>query len=406
MGKIISRGYWFNLRPHLLPVVVWLAVVACVVGLFSYRSKRFEVLGIAQGQVWQVAATCTGRLKSVSVGLFDEVKQGQTVAVINTLLEDEQALNAKLKGQLATISAEIDHLSAQLAPLQDKLLAEKADRENTRMEEERRFSTDVETARIRILNLRAGIASDSITLENLAMEVKIVEDLLKEDAVAPYELQKTRVQYNSLAKKLEENKQSLAQASEDLKQALERQQKYHKFQPYNPSIETALDTIRKEIKVQEQNMEGVTAQLDAMKARESVELKAPFDGVVVPIVARTNEAIALRPGEKIVRRPGEVVNAGDPVVAIAQAQPTEVIAYATERTLGRVREKMPVELVKDRTPAQIARSEVVSVGPTVELMPQRLWRNPNVPQWGRPIRIKIPSGLQLLPGEVVGIREM
>jgi multidrug resistance efflux pump len=396
----------FNLRPHLLPIGVWLAVVMCVVGLFSYRSKRFEVLGIAQGQVWQVAATCTGRLKSVSVGLFDEVKQGQTVAVINTVLEDEQALNAKLKGQLATISAEIDHLSAQLVPLQDKLLAEKTDRENTRMEEERRFSTDVENARIRILNLRAGIASDSITLEDLAMEVKIVEDLLKKGAVAPYELQKTRVQYNSLAKKLEENKQSLAQASEDLKQALERQQKYHKFQPYNPSIETALDTIRKEIKVQEQNMEGVTAQLDALKARESVELKAPFDGVVVPIVARTNEAIALRPGERIVRRPGEVVNAGDTVVAIAQAQPTEIIAYATERTLGRVREKMPVELVKDRTPAQIARSEVVSVGPTVELMPQRLWRNSNVPQWGRPVRIKIPSGLQLLPGEVVGVREI
>ncbi len=406
MGKIVSRIYWFNLRPHLLPVGVWLAVVACVVGLFSYRSKRFEVLGIAQGQVWQVAATCTGRLKSVSVGLFDEVKQGQTVAVINTLLEDEQTLNAELKGQLATISAEIDHLAAQLAPMQDTLLAEKADRENTRMEEERRFSTDVENARIRILDLRAVIASDSIILKDLAMEVKIVEDLLKKDAVAPYELQKARVQYNSLAKKLEESKQSLAQASEDLKQALERQQGYHKFQPYNPSIESALDTIRKEIKVQEQMIEAVTAQLEALKARESVELKAPFDGVVVPIVARTNEAIALRPGEKIVRRPGEVVNAGDPVVAIAQAQPTEIIAYTTERTLGRVREKMPVELVKDRTPAQIARSEVVSVGPTVELMPQRLWRNPNVPQWGRPVRVKIPPGLQLLPGEIVGIREM
>lgn len=406
MRKISSGCFSFNFRLHLLPVVVWLAVVGCVIGLFSYRSKRFEVLGIAQGQVWHVAATCTGRLKSVPVGLFDEVKQGQTVAVINTLLEDEQTLYAELNGQLATISAEIDHLTAQLVPMQDTLLAEKADRENTRMEEERRFSADVENARIRVLDLRAIIASDGITLEDLAMEVKIVGDLLKKGAVAPYELQKARVQYDSLAKKLEENKQSLAQAGEDLKHALERQQNYHKFQPYNPSIETALDAIRKEIKVQEQMVEAVTAQLEALKASESVELKAPFDGVVVPIVARTNEALALRPGEGIVRRTGEVVNAGDPVVAIAQAQPTEIIAYTTEKTLGRIREKMPVELVKDRTPAQIARSEVVSVCPTVELMPQRLWRNPNVPQWGRPVRIKIPSGLQLLPGEVVGIREI
>jgi len=185
-----------------------------------------------------------------------------------------------------------------------------------------------------------------------------------------------------------------------------RQDEYRKFQPYNPSVESALDVIRKEMKVQEQMMEGVIAQLEALKARESVELKAPFDGVVVSIAVRTNEAIALRPGEKIVRRQGEVVTAGDPVVAIAEAQPAEVIAYTSERILGRVHEKMPVELVKDREKAQIARSEVVSVGPTVELVPQRLWRNPNVPQWGRPVRVKIPPGLQLLPGEVVGVREL
>ena len=406
MGKAIARGYRFNWRLHLLPFVVWLGVVACVAVLFAHRSSRFQVLGIAQGQVWQVAATCTGRLKSVPVQLFDEVKQGQTVAVINTLLEDEQTLEAELKGQLATVTAEIEHLAAQLIPTQDTLLADQSDRENTRMEEERRFSVGVENARIRILSLRGLIASDRVTLEDLAMEVKIAEDLLKKGAVAPYELQKAKVQYDSLAKKVEENERLLSQATEDLKQAVRRQDEYRKFQPYNPSVESALDVIRKEMKVQEQMMEGVIAQLEALKARESVELKAPFDGVVVSIAVRTNEAIALRPGEKIVRRPGEVVTAGDPVVAIAQAQPAEVIAYTSERILGRVREKMPVELIKDREPAQIARSEVVSVGPTVELVPQRLWRNPNVPQWGRPVRVKIPPGLQLLPGEVVGVREL
>lgn len=406
MGKISSGSYWFNLRLHLLPFVVWLGIVACVVGLFAHRSSRFQVLGIAQGQVWQVAATCTGRLKSVPVQLFDEVKQGQTVAVINTLLEDEQTLEAKLKTELATVTAEIEHLAAQLVPTQDTLLADQSDRESNRIADERRFSAGVENARIRILSLRGLIASDRITLEDLAMEVKIVEDLLKKGAVAPYELQKAKVQYDSLAKKVEENERLLGQATEDLKQAVRRQDEYRKFQPYNPSVESALDVIRKEMKVQEQMMEGVIAQLEALKARESVELKAPFDGVVVSIAVRTNEAIALRPGEKIVRRPGEVVTAGDPVMAVAEAQPAEVIAYTSERILGRVREKMPVELVKDREPAQIARSEVVSVGPTVELVPQRLWRNPNVPQWGRPVRVKIPPGLQLLPGEVVGVREL
>jgi len=38
------------------------------------------------------------------------------------------------------------------------------------------------------------------------------------------------------------------------------------------------------------------------------------------------------------------------------------------------------------------------------LMPERLWVNPNIPEWGRPILIKIPPGLELVPGELVGVR--
>jgi hypothetical protein len=58
--KIISpTSYLSRLRQHFLPILVWLCAVACVVVLFSRRSQRFEVLGIAQGQVRQIAANCT-----------------------------------------------------------------------------------------------------------------------------------------------------------------------------------------------------------------------------------------------------------------------------------------------------------------------------------------------------------
>jgi hypothetical protein len=65
---------------------------------------------------------------------------------------------------------------------------------------------------------------------------------------------------------------------------------------------------------------------------------------------------------------------------------------------------MEVELVKTSLPPQVAASKIVDIGPTVELIPQRLWRNPNVPQWGLPVLVEIPPGLKLVPGEVVGIR--
>ena len=405
MKMISPTSYLFRLRRHLLPIVVWLSAVACVVGLFTHRSRRFEIVGIARSQIRQIAVNCPARLKTVHVQLFDSVKKGQTVAVVNTVLDNEQP-RVELQAQLEPILAEIEHLAAQLVPTQDDLLAEKADRENTRLSDSRRFSVDVENARVQILNLRSQIASDRIILEDLAMEAKIVRDLLEQDAVAPYELEKTQVQYNALAKKIEENEHLLEQAKSDLEQNQQRWDEYARSHPFHPSVDDALEVIRKQIGVQERLMDGLLAQLEALKSREALELKAPIDGVVIPVQQRANEVRLLRPGEKILRRPGEVVVAGDPILAIAEARPSEIIAYVGDRQLGQVEEKMLVELIKDREPPQIATSQVTHVGPTMELMPERLWLNPNIPQWGRPVVIEVPEGLELIPGEMVGIRRL
>jgi multidrug resistance efflux pump len=391
---------------HVVPVAVWLAAIGGVVWLFYQRSHRFEMVGIAQGQVRQVAATCTARVKSVSVQLFDHVKAGQTVAVVDTLLDNEQALQAQLKSRLAEASAEMEHLTAQLVPTQDTLLAEESNREVNRDSAMRRFVVDVENARLRILELRAVITSDQITLDDLAMEVNLIEQLVKEDAVVPYELEKVKVQYNSLAKKVEENENLLEQTKVDLELAQQRLSEFSARQLQHPSVDSALEVIRKEIKVQEELMRGLLDQLEALRSRQIVELKAPIDGVVVPIPVRANEALLRRAGEKVLARPGEVVTAGEPIAAIAEPQAGEIIAYVAEQQSGQLRENTTVELINNSEPAQIARSQVSFVGPMVEMVPQRLWRNPNIPQWGRPIMIKVPPGLRLVPGQMVGVRSL
>ncbi len=405
MKMIILISYLSRLRRHILPILVWLCALAAVVGLFTRRSHRFEVVGIARSQVRQIAVNCPARLKTVHVQLFENVKKGQTLAVVNTVLDNEQP-RVELQAQLDPILAEIEHLAAQLVTTQEDMLAEKADRENTRLSDRRRFSIDVENARVQILSLRSQIASDRIILEDLAMEAKIVRDLLEQDAVAPYELEKTQVQYNSLAKKIEENEHLLEQAKSDLEQNQQRWDEYARSHPFHPSVDDALEVIRKQIGVQEHLMDGLLVQLEALKSREALELKAPIDGIVIPVQQRANEARLRRPGENILRRPGEVVDAGEPILVIAEAKPTEIIAYVGDRQLGQVEEKMLVELIKDREPPQIATSQITHVGPTMELMPERLWRNPNIPQWGRPVVIGVPEGLELVPGEIVGIRRL
>jgi len=387
MGKISSRSFSFSFRPHILPVTVWLAVVMCIVWLFSYRASRFEVLGIAQEQLHQIAANCPGRLRAVSVGLFDQVKQGQTLAVVDTVL-DNQILKGELQAKLNTISAETEHLSAQLVPTQETILGDNSDRQINHDTESRRLAVSVDDDRLRILGLKAQIASDRMTLENLAMEVKITADLLKNEAVAPYELERVKVQYNALAKKIEENQRQLEQAQSNLQQALKRQDEFAQYQPQYASVDSALEVIRKAMKVQERLMDEVSAQLDALKQREALELKAPFDGVV----------------SQVWHRPGETVLAGNPILTLSEVTAPNIVAYISERQAGRVREKMVVELVKNNEPKQIASSQVTYLSPTIEQLPVKLWRNPNTPQWGRPFLVKVPAGFKAIPGEVVSVR--
>ena len=383
MKKTSSRSSSFSFRPHILPVTVWLAVVMCIVWLFSYRASRFEVLGIAQEQLRQIAANCPGRLRAVSVGLFDQVKMGQTLAVVDTVLDNEN-LPEIVQAQLATISAETERLQAELVTTENRLSADAVNMDNNRIADQRRFNVDVENARLRILQLQLTIETDRLSLEGLELNSKIFVLQNRPDVSdsASYELKKLKLQYDTLAKRIQENERLLGQAKRDLEQAQQRSEEFAQRQPQHPSVENALEVIRKAIQVQEHRMQELTVQ------RSPLELKSPFNGVV----------------SLIQRRPGETVRAGDPILTVAEVNPTVVIAYANERQASQIQERMEVELVKKSERPQIARSQVASVSPTIEQLPARLWRNPNIPQWGRAVVVKSPPGLQLLPGEIVGVR--
>jgi len=381
-----SRGFS---RVHALPVLVWLAAVAFVVVLFYHRTQRFEILGFAQGQVRQISAPCDGRLKTVSVELFEKVSKGQILATLD---------GTQLNAQIATIFAEIQHLMSQLVPTQETMLADAGNLENDMVAAQRLFSVDVENAKLRILELNTVIETDRVMLEDLELEVKIAQELLDKDAIAPYQLQKAQAAYDALEKKTQTNQQLLTETQNDLEQAQRRRDEFAERQPFHPLIDSTLEPIHKQIAIQEKLIDELLVQ------RNALTIRSPIDGVVVQIQATANQAALRRPGEGILRRPGEVVLAGDPILIIAETEPKDIVTYASAVQLSRIQEGKPVELVKNTEPAQIAHSQVCYVGPVVEQLPIRLWRNPNIPEWGRPLLIKIPPGMKLVPGELVGIR--
>lgn len=390
-GDIQSYNLSGRISLHIVPVLIWLLVLCCVVGLFYYSQSRFEVVGLAQGKLFHITAPCDGRLESVPVELFEEVGEGQILVTF----DDEQ-----LHAQLDTISAEIEHLMAQLIPTQEQLAVSARQREADRAADLRRFTVDLEQARLDVLQLRATMASDRILLRDLALEVQKNEKLLEKKAIAAYQLRKAKVQYQAMAEKIEEEEQHLTEAREALSRAQERRDNFSHRQVTHPSVEEALEVIRKQIDVQQRRMDEVLVQ------QQALTVTSPLNGMVVQIQQNGNQVVLNRPGESNLRKAGEFILAGDPILTLAEEEPTEIIAYTSENQLSQVQEGMRVELIKTTEPAQRARSQISCVGVTVERMPPRLWRNQNIPEWGRPFLIKIPPGLKLLPGEKVGIRRL
>ena len=366
-----------RLRMHVLPIIVWVSVLAIVVVLLGHRARRFEVLGMAQGRTYQVAATTNGRLKTVHVQLFDSVRKGYELAVIDTVGDNET-----LQEQLNIVQAEVKHLQAQLAPIEEQLAAEKANLETDKVAALRRYMVDVENVRLRTLEMKALLESDRIGMDNLIVELRIAQDLLEQGAVAAYEVEKAQAMYDALAKKVEENEHVLRQSVRDLVAAQKRLEGYEQLEPHTATADSAMEVIRRAITVQQQRI----AELEAR--RNPLVLTAPVSGLV----------------SLIQHRAGEAVLAGEAILTIAEAEPSEVVAYVSEGQLSDIHENMEVKLIKNGKEPKVVSSQVVYLGPGMELMPERLWRNPNIPQWGRPVLIKIPPSLDLVPGELVGIR--
>lgn len=391
MKKISSRNYLADLRIHLLPFVVWVGAIACVVVLFSHRSKRYEVLGIAQGPIHQLAATCDGRLKNIGAELFDEVKQGQVLAVIDGVLDNERP-RPELDAELAVLKAQMAQLAAESKVAMATYTAQVNNRVSDWTAARRPFATNVSDGRLRVLELTAAVETDRLALRQLDLDIKrfVLEGRLDVNDVAIYDLQKMRAQKSAVEQQIASNGSLLEQANADLALAIERDKAFAQGQPDEAGADQAAeDALNKQTEVLARQMDEVLVRLDSLTRRESVELRAPFDGVV-SLVQHTA---------------GEAVLAGEPILTIAKKEPENIVGYATERQVSRVRENTVVQLIdRNRIPNLMVDSQVAYVGPTVEQMPARLWRNPNMPQWGRPVLVKIPPDLKLVPGAVVGIR--
>jgi multidrug resistance efflux pump len=381
-GKIVS---------HIIPVIVWLAVLAGTIVLFKYKSQRFEAVGIVYGEERRIAATVAGRIKSVNYRLFDKVNPGDVVAVVDTVL-DRKSLELDIEAKRNVILAKIKQLLAQLDETRNKMESEQSAKKDNLNRTARNYYLDLDDAKFRVAELKSKIEPIKIKQKEIELEIKSQALAASSPALTTqkrieisYEQERLKTQIEALAKQIEENQKLLLAADENQKLAEQRLKTFiaDSNQTINPSIAIALKPIEEEINVQYKAIDQLLVQ------SPELEIRSPFRGIVSDIRRSMGEAIVER----------------EPILTIVEYEPAYIVAYIGEDQLGQIKENMQLEIYKRSYPQKTAAAYVKQLGPVMEAVPNRLWPNTNVPLWGRPVMISIPDGMKdLLPGELVSIR--
>lgn len=368
-GRLFRRG---NLRLHIGPLIVWLCAIAVVVVMFANRPEQFHALGIVQNSNQQVSSQVTGRLDHVTVDLFEPVRKGQVIAVLD---------GEHIEAQLTVIQAQINQLMAELVPAAESMLADAAELQSDWLADNRRFAVDVESRRLNVMNLRTEIETDKIRLLDMELEVRIAEDLVEREAISEYELQKAQTAYEIVDTRLSQNQQNLAQAQADLRQAMVRRDTFIEQVPYVQPVDSVLESIRKNIEIQERMIDQLLVE------KEQLTLLAPCDGIVSEMYYRT----------------GETIRPGDPILRISSNNPGRIMLY-TRHGQQAINVGTEIEVAGNSPSPQYARATVLHVGPEYTELPAQLRRDPSIPEWGRPVVVEMPEHMQVVPGELVRVR--
>ncbi len=364
---------WRHVRQRLLPMVTFLGCLLLVLWLWERQGQQPNAVGEVEAVRVDVAVRIDGMLAPVSRSpwrLLDAVRANELIARL-----DDRPLEAKLE----TFRAELLRLRKTLDAEQLRVALDEASRRSGQLREVAQVAWQVEQHRLSALDRRALLEGDRVVLQRRNARVDFLTPLHQRGAVSDVEISDERLLRDEVGKRIQENQKALAEAEKLYQAAMERLRQFPA--PELAEVKRLLGPVEAAIGVQESSIREL--QLE----REWLEIRAPITGTIVAIH----------------RQPGQSVRAGDPVMTIAAEQGRYIVSYVPQENRLQPEVGMAVE-VRSRLPGSRPHEGVVErVGPQVEVIPQHQRRSTQVLEWGQPVRILLPAGLDARPGELVDI---
>ena len=377
-NQVPRRLWWRRMRRPLMmgvPVVVWLLAIGAALQLHRQVGMVAAINGFAEDHPVTLAHLEPGIVREVYVELYDQVSHGEMLVS----MDDRQE-----RIQLDATEKDIERLGAEVLAEQARLAASNAWATADVDDLGRRFAVDRESAHIDYLSQLTIDARDRILLRGAAAEYEIVRKL-HDQASAPFrELNDIQAELGSLQATVAENAEVLARKRKAFEDADRRWSRFVEHAEVATSYEPVLTPLRLAIDVRERDLQEIVRRIDAHV------LRAPVDGQVTTLLAHA----------------GDHVQAGTALVTISPTFTNRVVAYLPEQVILSAEVGAPVS-VSCLAAADGGRREypatIVNLSATVGEAPQRYWRLPTFPVWGRGLVATLNQDVRLVPGEAVRI---
>lgn len=341
---------WREVRIRFIPGLAFLGALALAIFLWQHNVASPTLQGAIEAIRAEVVTPQAGTLAELKVALFQEVAEGDPVAII---------VPTDPRARLDLLRTEIDLLRARLEP---------------RFSQQRN-STDYERLRLELLLQKAELASARVDLSRAENELKRTRELYDAQLVSEQLFDFSLKTKEQLETQVTEKAKLIA----DLEQGLQRLASLG-----DPKSATAAgDLMTSAIRTQEERLQQAQAGISP------IVLTAPLAGVV-SLVYRTE---------------GENLMDGDPIIAINSGESTRIIGYLRQPFPIEPEIGMPVE-VRSRTPrAPVHMAMIRHVGSHFEPVTNALalLRPGQVVDLALPIEVSLPPGLKGRPGELVDL---
>ena len=356
-----------------LKVLVWGAAVVGVLLLMDRRTQIAPFSGVARALEYEVSTVATGTIDTLHVALFDDVQAGSIVATLDPAPVEARLATAQAEGQRLRAEIEAERAELQLAA-SEAVLDEVA--------ELRRFAINTQTLALDLAELEVLIEGDRVELERLELLQRRALEMVDRELGPLANAQNFELQAKRLRGIIQNNEVLSARVEDRLREAEARQRRFQELRGFDGSTDARIAALTEAVSVQQARIHEIRL------ARQALVVRAPVSGQVSDVLARQGQS--LLPGE--------------PVARLVGTRAADIVAYLPEGVGAEVRAGDLVRVARPAQPWENAEAIVERVGPAIEEIPSRLWRDPAVAEFGRPLLIEGAAALEILPGEAVSVR--